>query len=179
LFEESSYEGMFEYISIYADSVENNDERDNSSKKARELYEYLKNNRKGLVPWQKQRNDYPEAPAGMVYKNMGVQENQNCTTITLRMKEGRRRWSKAGANNMAKLLTCRENKELVQTIERYTDGIIMAEPVREILEVLSAAKAPKKEGKGNPYIDLMNRHMPMIDAMQTNARKIFRKAFCG
>lgn len=52
---------------------------------------------------------------------MGVQENQNCTTITLRMKEGRRRWSKSGANNMAKLLTSRENKELADTIERYTD----------------------------------------------------------
>jgi hypothetical protein len=178
LFEESRYEEMFEYISIYADSVENTDERDNSSKKARELYEYLKNNREGLVPWQKQRNDYPEAPAGIVYKNMGVQENQNCTTITLRMKEGRRRWSKAGANNMAKLLTCRENKELVDTIERYTDGILRAEPVQEILQTLSAAKAPKKDGKGNPYIELMNHHMPLIDALQTNARKIFRKAFC-
>jgi hypothetical protein len=178
LFEEGRYEEMFEYISIYADSVENTDERDNSSKKARELYEYLKNNREGLVPWQKQRNDYPEAPAGMVYKNMGVQENQNCTTITLRMKEGRRRWSKAGANNMAKLLTCRENKELVGTIERYTDGILIAEPVEEILRTLSAAKAPKKDGKGNAYIELMNHHMPLIDALQTNARKIFRKAFC-
>ena len=94
------------------------------------------------------------------------------------MKEGRRRWSKAGANNMAKLLTCRENKELVGTIERYTDGILMAEPVQEILGTLSAAKVPKKDGKGNPYIELINHHMQLIDALQTNARKIFRKAFC-
>ena len=179
LFEEGRYEEMFEYIGIYADSVESDDEKDKSSKKARELYEYLNNNREGLVPWQKQRIDYPEAPEGIVYKNMGVQENQNCTTITLRMKEGRRRWSKNGANNMAKLLTSRENKELAETIERYTDGMILAEPVQEILETLSAAKTPKKDGKGNPYIDMLNHHMPMLDAMQTNARKIFRKAFCG
>lgn len=177
LFEEGRYDEMFEYISIYAASVESSDEKDKSSKKARELYEYLNNNREGLVPWQKQRNDYPEAPEGMVYKNMGVQENQNCTTITLRMKEGRRRWSKAGANNMAKLLTCRENKELIKTIEGYTDGMIMAEPIEEIMKTLSAAKAPKKEGKGNPYIDLINHHMPILEAMQTNARKIFRQAF--
>jgi hypothetical protein len=179
LFEDGRYDEMFEYISIYADSVESNDERDNSSKKARELYEYLSNNREGLVPWQKQRNDYPEAPEGIVYKNMGVQENQNCTTITLRMKEGRRRWSKSGADNMAKLLTSRENKELAETIERFTDGMILAEPVQEILRTLSAAKAPKKDGKGNPYIDVLNHHMPILDALQTNARKIFRKAFCG
>jgi hypothetical protein len=168
---------MFQYIRIYTDSVESNDEKDKSSKKARELYEYLSNNREGLVPWQKQRNDYPEAPHGMVYKNMGVQENQNCTIITLRMKEGRRRWSKAGANNMAKLLTSRENKELADTIERYTDGMILAEPVQEILRTLSAAKTPKKDGKGNPYIDMLRHHMPILDALQTNARKIFRKAF--
>ncbi|MHB8130655.1 MAG: ISLre2 family transposase [Mobilitalea sp.] len=177
LFEEGRYDEMFEYINIYADSVESNDEKDKSSKKARELHEYLNNNREGLTPWQKQRNDYPEAPEGIVYKNMGVQENQNCTTITLRMKGGRRRWSRSGANNMAKLLTSRENKELIETIERYTDGSIMAEPIQEILKTLSAAKAPKKDGKGNPYIDLVNHHMPMLDAMQTNARKIFRKAF--
>jgi hypothetical protein len=177
LFEEGSYDEMFEYISIYADSVENDDEKDNSSKKARELYEYLNNNREGLVPWQKQRDNYPEAPAGLVYKNMGVQENQNCTTITLRMKEGRRRWSKSGANNMAKLLTCRDNKELAETIERYTDGVIIAEPIEEIMKTLSAAKAPKRDGNGNPYIDLVNHHMPILETMQTNARKIFRKAF--
>lgn len=177
LFEAGNYDEMFEYISIYADSIESDDEKDNNSKKARELYEYLYNNKEGLVPWQKQRNDYPEAPKGMVYKNMGVQENQNCTAITLRMKDGRRRWSKSGANNMAKLLTCRENKELVDTIERYTDGSLMAEPIQEVLRSLSAAKAPKKDGKGNSYIDLLNHHMPILDALQTNARKIFRKAF--
>lgn len=78
---------------------------------------------------------------------------------------------------MAKLLTCRDNKELAETIERYTDGIIMKEPIEEILKTLSAAKTPKKDGKGNPYIDLINHSMPILDAMQTNARKIFRKAF--
>lgn len=44
-----------------------------------------------------------------------------------------------------KLLTSRENKELVETIERYTDGGMLAEPVLEFLEILSAAKAPKKD----------------------------------
>jgi hypothetical protein len=177
LFEDGKYDEMFEYISIYADSVESNDKKDKRSQKARELYDYLKNNREGLTPWQKQRDNYPEPPEGIKYKNMGVQENQNCTTITLRMKEGRRRWSKNGANNMAKLLACRENKELAETIERYTDGIIMAEPIEEIMKTLSAAKAPKKDGKGNPYIDIINHHMPILEAVQTNARKLFRKAF--
>ncbi len=177
LFEEGHYDEMLAYINQYADSVESKEEKDKSSKKARELYEYLNNNRSGLTPWQKQRNDYPEPPAGLVYKNMGVQENQNCTTITLRMKYGRKRWSTNGANNMAKLLSCRENKELADTIERYTDGVIISEPIYEILKTLSAAKAPKKDGKGNPYIDILNHHMPMLDALQTESRKAFKRAF--
>ena len=52
LFEEDRYEEMFEYICIYVDSVDSNDEADKNSKKARELFEYLKSNKDGLVPWQ-------------------------------------------------------------------------------------------------------------------------------
>jgi Uncharacterised protein family (UPF0236) len=177
LFEAEKFAEMFEYIEIYATSVESPEGEDKKSEKARKLYEYLKNNEHGLSPWQSQREDYPEAPEGIVYKNMGVQENQNCTTITLRMKNGRMRWSTSGANNMAKLLSRKENKELVETIGRYTDGILLAEPIGEILEVLSAAKAPKKDGKGNPYIDVMTHHIPMLDVAQTASRKIFKKAF--
>jgi Uncharacterised protein family (UPF0236) len=177
LFEAEKFEEMFEYIEIYATSVESPEGEDKKSENARKLYAYLKNNEHGLPPWQSQRDDYPEAPEGIAYKNMGVQENQNCTTITLRMKKGRMRWSSSGANNMAKLLSSKENKELVETIGRYTDGILLAEPIREILEVLSAAKAPKKDGKGNPYIDVMTHHIPMMDVAQTASRKIFKKAF--
>ena len=46
--------------------------------------------------------------------------------------------------------------------------------MKEVIETLSAAKAPKRDGKGNIYIELMNRHMPILDAMQTAARKEFR-----
>lgn len=177
LFEAGEFEGMFEYIELYATSVESPEGEDKKSEKARKLGEYLKNNEHGLPPWQSQRDDYPEAPEGVAYKNMGVQENQNCTMITLRMKNRRMRWSPLGANNMAKLLSSKENQELAETIGRYTDGMVPAGPAYEILEVLSAAKSPKKDGKGNPYIDVITHHIPMLDAVQTAARKIFRKAF--
>ncbi|PKM58599.1 MAG: hypothetical protein CVU98_00160 [Firmicutes bacterium HGW-Firmicutes-3] len=83
---------------------------------------------------------------------MGVQENQNCTTITMRMKGRRTRGSESSANNMAKLLYSKENKQLAETIERYTDGLIFAIKMEEVLTILSAAKAPKKDGKGNPHM---------------------------
>ena len=36
--------------------------------------------------------------------------------------------------------------------------------MKQVIEVLSAAKAPKKDGKGNIYADLINGHMPLLDA---------------
>ena len=97
----------------------------------------------------------------------------------MRMKHRRMRWSVTGANNLAKALYRRENKELIQTIERYTDGLVFTMQMREAIEILSAAKAPKKDGKGNIYADLLNQHIPLSDAMQTASRKTFKRAFMG
>ena len=108
---------------------------------------------------------------------MGVQENQNCTVITLRMKHRRTRWSVSGANNLAKVLYRKENRELIETIDRYTDGLIFTMQMQEIVEKLSAAKAPKKDEKGNSYVDVVSAHMPILEAVQTASRKAFKKAF--
>lgn len=169
---------MLEYIRVYADSIESDDPKDKGSKNARELYKYLGNNREGLVPYQERGIELPEAPEGIAYKNMGVQENQNCTAVTMRMKHRRMRWSVNGANNMAKALYRKENKELIDTIERYTDGLVFTMQMEEIVKTLSAAKAPKKDGKGNPYVEVITRHMPLLDAMRTASRKAFERAFC-
>lgn len=179
LFEAGKMEEMLEYIRIYADSVESNDASDKRSSNAKKLYEYLSNNKEGLLPYQERGIKIPEATPGIVYKNMGVQENQNCTAITLRMKHRRMRWSVKGANNMAKTLYRKENRELIETIERYTDGLVFAMQMQEIVQTLSAAKAPKKDGKGNSYVDIMTHHMPLLDAMRTASRKAFTSAFCS
>ena len=179
LLEGEKVEEMLEYIRMYADSVESREEDDTRSKKARELLGYLENNRQGLLPYDRQGVTIPEPPEGILYKHMGVQENQNCTVITMRMKHRRMRWSVAGANNLAKALYRRENKELIQTIERYTDGLVFTMQMRQAIEILSAAKAPKKDGKGNVYVELISRHMPLLEAMQTASRKAFKRAFMG
>ena len=178
LLEKKEVDKMLEYIRIYADSIESDDAAEKGSEKARELYQYLWNNREGLLPYQERGIELPEAGEGIVYKNMGVQENQNCTAITLRMKHRRMRWSVNGANNMAKALYRKENRELIDTIERYTDGVVFTMGMEEIVKTLSAAKAPKKDGKGDPYVDIITHHMPLLDAMRTASRKAFERAFC-
>lgn len=82
---------MLEYIQIYADSVESPDEKDKTSQKARKLYKYLNNNKEGLLPCDKRGITIPEPKKGTIYKGMGIQETQNCTVITLRMKHLRMR----------------------------------------------------------------------------------------
>lgn len=177
LFDADKPEEMLEYIQIYAASVESSDETDKRSQKAAELYKYLNNNRDGLLSYDKQGIRIAEPPEGIIYKGMGVQESQNCTVITLRMKHRRMRWSVKGANNLAKILYRKENRELTETIERYTDGLVFTMPMQEIVEILSAAKAPKKDGKGDSYVEVINAHMPILEAMQTASRKAFKKAF--
>ena len=65
------------------------------------------------------------------------------------------------------------------TIERYTDGLIFTIQMQEAVKILSAAKAPKKDGKGNAYVDIIGHHMPLLDAMRTASRKAFAAAFCS
>lgn len=133
LLEEEKIEEMLEYIRIYADSVESPDEKDKRSKKARELLRYLENNKQGLLAYDRQGVEIPEPGEGLVYKHMGVQESQNCTVITMRMKHRRMRWSVAGANNLAKALYRRENKDLVRTIEQYTDGLMFTMQMKQVI----------------------------------------------
>lgn len=178
MFDAGKPEEMLKYIQIYAASVGSPDEKDKKSQKAMELYKYLNNNREGLLPYDKRGIKIAEPPEGIIYKGMGVQESQNCTVITLRMKNRRMRWSVKGANNLSKALYRKENRELIETIDRYTDGLVFTKQMQEIVETLSAAKAPKKDGKGNAYVDVVNAHMPIVEAMQTASRKAFKKAFC-
>ena len=162
-------DGMLEYIQIYADSVASNDSSDKRTKNALALLKYLSNNKDALIPWPERGLDIPEPPAGVIYKDMGVQENQNCTLITLRMKHRRMRWGKRGGNNMVKVLYRRENHELHETINRYSNKLKFADI--EIIEILSAAQAAKKDGRGSHYLDILNAHMPLIEAKITEGRK--------
>ena len=175
--DEGKPDDMLDYIKAYADSKAGSDENDTCSKNAMKLYSYLKNNYNGLLPYQKQGRKIPESPDGIIYKNMGVQENQNCTVITLRMKHRRMRWSVKGADNLAKVLYKKENNELRECVDRYLDKVVIGVDLKEALkEALSAARAPKKDGKGNSYLDALRGHMQLIDSAMTPSRKAMLRA---
>ena len=170
---EHRLEACFEYIETYRDSVSGKD-RDNAER----LLQYLRNNKDGLIPYYERGIFIPKPPDGIIYRNMGTQENHNCTIITHRMKGRRASWSISGANNMAKLLTERENGTLPETVDAYisrTQSERLPETVNVSLPVLSAAKAPGADGKGNSI--MLGVHLPLSDWKRTvNTKAILAAA---
>ena len=135
---------------------------------AERLLQYLRNNKDGLIPYYESDIFIPEPPDGLIYRNMGTQENHNCTIMTHRMKGRHASWLIAGANNMAKLLTERENGTLSETVGRhlsYTQSVRLPETVGISAPILSAAKAPSADGKGDP--NLLGVHIQLSDWKRT------------
>lgn len=168
-------EELVEYVQIYYDSIDPEDEEVRQD--AKELRDYLWNHEDELANYKARDKEIPEAPEGIVYKNMGVQENQNCTVIGLRMKGKRKRWAPESANNMIRLLYYRENHDLIDAIDRYTDGEVMIEPVMNRMKMpLSAAKVNVTNCKGrNKYVEILNIHLPITDSGNTRTANVFRR----
>ena len=167
-------EELVEYVQIYYDSIDPEDEEVRQD--AKELRDYLWNHEDELANYKARDKEIPEAPEGIVYKNMGVQENQNCTVIGLRMKGKRKRWGRETANNMIRLLYYKENHDLIDAIDRYTDGEVLIEPIRDKLKMpLSAAEANRTDCKGrNKYVDILNIHLPITDSSNSRTANVFR-----
>ena len=179
LFDSEKLEEMFAYIREYIRTSKSDDESGKTSNRAEELYNYLYNNREGLLPYYKRGVELPKHAAGIIYKNMGIQETQNCTLITLRMKHRRMRCSEAGADNLAKLLCRKENKNLIETVKRYSESLIFDESLKEIKEPLSASKSPWRDGKGLPYMEVSRGDLPLTGTPLTAGRKALRKFILG
>lgn len=146
LFEEGKTEELLEFLLVYADSVETTDEKITGAEMHASYIDILITIKPDCYLIESRGKDTGTKRRNCI-QNMGVQESQNCTVITMRMKHRRMRWSVKGASNMAKVLCCKENKELCRTIEKYTDGLIFNARMNEIMETLSAAKTSKKMGK--------------------------------
>lgn len=166
---------MLKYIQMYADSIDGSSK--NNSKKAqsvRDLHTYLSNNKTGLKKYN-ETVDVPHPKPGMIYRNMGVQENQNCTLVTMRMKHRRMRWSESGANNLAKVICSKANGDLDKYIQKSFDAVI---PVEELQKIeaepkgLSAKKIPLTVGKGTKYDELIKSSVPILSTSDVTAATI-------
>lgn len=69
------------------------------------------------------------------------------------------------------------DSRLAATVERYAEKLWPDVMLEEAIRTLSAAKAPKKDGKGSPYAEKIRCHMPLRDAAQIASRKTFLEVF--
>lgn len=98
LLENCKTEELFEYLEIYRDSLSDDKEIED----ANDLLDYYKNNKEGLIPYQKQGLELPENPEGLEYRNMGTMENHVWSVIARRMKHNHTSWSRSGGNHLEK-----------------------------------------------------------------------------
>lgn len=89
------------------------------------------------------------------------------------MKHRKASWSIKVGENLAKVLTTRINQTLFETVTRISKIVLPEKYANEIVsETLSAAKAPKKDGKGYEYP--VNGGIPFAETFVTNGRAAIR-----
>jgi len=154
-----------------------NDAEDEKEQKSLEvLYTYFKENRDGLIPYQERGLDIPKPPAELEYRNLGTMEHHICDIIAQRMKHRKASWSIEGASNLGKLLAAKTGKRLNEAIEKFSKVVLPEEKTTEIIQILSASKAPKKDGKGKDG-NIHKGHIPFTNYPVTNGRKAIRSMF--
>lgn len=171
------YSGGLQDIETYMNSIDDGQHK-KELKDVRDLYRYLTNNIDGLPRWQEQLETLGidlQALEGQIYKNMGVQENQNCSLITNRMKGRKMRWSVEGADNLAKIIYTRENGDLDRIIEKYDGEIQIPDDYEKEIQILSADKVQKVIGSGSRYIEILQGALPVLGSPVGNYTDAIRK----
>ena len=169
---ENDIKGVLGYI----DRLFNSTEDEKAKKNLRKLYTYFNQNQEGLIPYKERGLDIPTPPPGVHYRNLGTMEHHICDIIALRMKNRKCSWSINGAENLAKLLTAKATGRLKRTIKSFSKIVLPPTKTREITRILSAAKAPKVDGKG--YAGAINEsQVPFRNSAVTNGRKAIRTMF--
>jgi len=138
-------------------------------KKLVELYGYFRNNKDIFLTWQERGIELPKPPEGVAYREMGVQESNNYSLITNRMKHRRGSWSEQGGDRMAQVLCFRNTVGLDAMLGTLPEP----PPVEAWSEPLSAAKAPQYDGK-HYGADWLHAEMPFEQAFRTNGREVIR-----
>ena len=172
LLNEGKVDESFEYLTELLIEYTHDEDK---FKKLEKLYNYLSNNREGLIPYRLRSLELPELPDGLTYRGMGTMEGNVCDMITLRMKNRKMSWSEEGANNLAKLLAARASGALYEQLDGVFDGTVSEEMLDEMIEIvqLSAAQANKKPTKSKIY-PMHSAPMPYEGQPLTEGRKAIR-----
>lgn len=142
--------------------------------KIKELQNYLKENRHGLIPWQERKTiSVKEAPEGSMYRNLGTMEHQVCDLIGLRMKKNKTSWSVEGANNIA-ALRCKKLTEGLQVGSNGAANTGLSERYQNIFEVVIDNKFNMRMKNSGKTYEVKQGGMPFRGETNTPYRKAVR-----
>ena len=161
---------LFDLLTTYINSIDGVCPK-KKVKKANKLFGYLDNHKDNLLRYNERKDvTVPNPPAGMVYKNMGVQESQNCALITMRMKHKRMRWSKKGADNLINVICSRKNGTIRKTIMAAEPDLRGAFKMNNE-RIFSANDIAEVVGK-NKYYNSFSASMPAVGGLNRGLSKI-------
>ena len=135
-------EYVFNIIYNYKVELEH-DKNQEELKKVKELEEYLKNNRKGLLRYQYElglSEEEIEKLEETEYRNLGTEESQMYSGCRQRMKKNRTSWSTRGSEAMVKVISYVKSNILKDLIT----GKIEKEIQRELSERIAEPHKVKK-----------------------------------
>lgn len=169
---------MLDLIETYMNSIDDGS-NDKQVKIVKDTLRYLQNHKDNIIYYHERPEFQEFVEDGKIYKNMGVQENQNCTVITLRMKHRRMRWGYSGADAMVKLRCVIENgwlSDIIKQIDgRYTRRKTDIDP-DEIIDKAFESAAPylKSVGSGSRYFDQSKVSIPLLGSAKTSLSTAIR-----
>lgn len=152
---------------------------DKKLQKLETLYNYLVDNKVGLIPYHlRQDIRLPEPPEGLEYRHLGTMEHNICDVLVQRMKGRKMSWSISGAENMSKILAEKFSSRLYSTLDELCSNVIAEDKFEKIIEVvtLSAAKMNKNLPKSK-VCPLHKGEIPYTGSIMTAGRKVIRKIF--
>lgn len=147
--------------------------------KLSDLYNYLVNNKEGLIPYDLRKDiKLPEPPAGLEYKHLGTMEHNICDVLAQRMKGRKMSWSISGAESMAKIESEKFSNRLYKSLDELFSNIITKEKFDKVQEIviLSAAEVNKNIPKSKIYA-VHKGIMPFTGSAVTNGRNAIRRIF--
>ncbi len=163
-------ENKYEEILIYLSALEKDTPDKKHKKQLKNLYNYLKENQEGLLPYQARGLNLPALEEGLEYRAMGTMEHNICDVICQRMKHRKASWSIKGGGHMAKILAFKASRRLKDILKIFTSTFVSPKLAKTIHGSLSAAQVPERVGKGYSYA--AKGAIPFARAARTNGRNV-------
>ena len=98
---------------------------------------------------KERKEEIPEAPEGVEYRNPGIMESQIFTVLKVRLGSGRKSFSKFGASYLSKVCALKEEGENQINLEKIEEPIKIDNSVEEWIKSIEETVKKNKQHRAN------------------------------